>query len=91
MVSLALSVERVGSTVCICDVRCPSRESKKAAPAPAPAPAGDAHSNLMAAIRQAGGAGRAQLRPAASTPTKVRLICFESSSWNHQALFTLFE
>ena len=42
------------------------------APATAPAPVGDAHSNLMAAIRQAGGAGRAKLRSASeSTPQKV--------------------
>lgn len=40
----------------------------------APAPAGDAHANLMEAIRKAGGAGRAKLRPAAdSTPAKVRV------------------
>lgn len=38
----------------------------------APAPTGDAHSNLMEAIRNAGGAGRAKLRPAADdTSAKV--------------------
>ncbi|KAI5651706.1 WAHD domain of WASH complex domain-containing protein [Phthorimaea operculella] len=41
----------------------PAVRTEKPAPPPA---AGDAHSNLMAAIRQAGGAGRAKLRPAAA-------------------------
>ncbi|KPJ08301.1 WAS protein family-like 1 [Papilio machaon] len=41
-----------------------------------PPSGGDAHSNLMAAIRQAGGAGRAKLRPAAadSTPDKDKKV-----------------
>ncbi|CAH2106679.1 unnamed protein product [Euphydryas editha] len=39
--------------------------------APAPVATGDAHASLMAAIRQAGGVGRAKLKPAAeSTPAK---------------------
>lgn len=52
-----------------------NREVKGVSTAPVPAPAGDAHSSLMAAIRQAGGAGRAKLRSASeSTPQKVRYI-----------------
>lgn len=44
------------------------------APTPASPPPGNAHSSLMAAIRLAGGAGKAGLKPAASsasTPTKM--------------------
>ncbi|CAH2241320.1 jg20489 [Pararge aegeria aegeria] len=46
---------------------CLSCSKQRAQTAPASAPVGDAHASLMAAIRQAGGVGRAKLKPAADT------------------------
>ncbi|CAH0719581.1 unnamed protein product, partial [Brenthis ino] len=49
----------------------PIKQEERKSEVPAASGSGDAHASLMAAIRQAGGVGRAKLRPAVeSTPAK---------------------
>lgn len=61
-----MSINDIISVVC-------REEKKPSTPLPAPA-MGDPRANLMEAIRNAGGAGRAKLRSTTETTSKVSLL-----------------